>query len=102
MRVIVARSNFFYQRLKTQRTASRAYCRSWIRAALPLRLGGCLYSSIRSTERAERSSLNDSQGLGVRAILPDLKKNPRRFNDILFYFGIPDNVGIFYALSSAN
>jgi hypothetical protein len=38
MRVIVARSNFSYQRLKTQRTSPIAYSRSWIRVALPLRL----------------------------------------------------------------
>src|SRR6266478_375225 len=45
MRVIAARSKFFYQMLKRTAPPPRAYSRSWIRAALPLRLGMPLFIS---------------------------------------------------------
>jgi hypothetical protein len=100
MRVIAARSKFFYQRLKTLRTGPRAYSRIWIRIALPLR-PGVASTSVRSTEMTKRSSPNDCRELGVTSNPPDLNKNPRDLNGVFFYVGILNKVGISYALPSA-
>jgi len=69
MRVIAARSKFFYQMLK--RTAPAQERTLTVRFVLYCPFGwGWLYSLVRSAEMAERSSLNDSRKLGVASNPP--------------------------------
>src|SRR2546430_7759257 len=70
MRVIVARSKFFYQRLKP-----RAYSRSLNSYCIVAPAGECLY--VNSVYENGGTKFPPTRSQELRAILPDLNKNPR-------------------------
>src|ERR1044072_2724108 len=103
MRVIAARSKFFLSKAEYHPARERtptldSYCIAAPGGRMPL-------FSVRSTERAERSSLNDfndfqESGVTQPSLIPTKILGMSTASS--FYVGMLNNVGISYALPSAS